>query len=127
MRPSNVFLAGGVLAIAFGLSFLLVPAMVLPMYGAATDPATLLMSRFFGVALLQVGLMLYLLRETRDAATQRVTALAGAVGSVAGLLVALMGVMGGVVNALGWSTVAIYAVLLLGYLSVMRAPQPSLA
>jgi len=127
MRPSNVFLAGGVLAVAFGLSFLLVPAVVLPMYGAATDPATLLMSRFFGVALLQVGLMLYLLRETRDAATQRVTAIAGVVGSVAGLLVALMGVMGGVVNALGWSTVAIYAVLLLGYLSVMRAPQSSLA
>ena len=127
MRPSNVFLAGGVLAIAFGLSFLLVPGMVLPMYGAPADPATVLMSRFFGVALLQVGLMLYLLRETRDAATQRVAALAGVVGSIAGLGVALMGVLGGLVNALGWSTVAIYALLLLGYLSVMRAPQPSLA
>ncbi len=127
MRPSSVFLAGGVLAIAFGLSFLVVPAMVLPMYGAPTDPATVLMSRFFGVALLQLGLMLYFLRDARDAATQRAMALAGIVGSVGGLGVALMGVMGGVVNALGWSTVAIYAALLLGYLSVLRAPQPSLA
>ena len=83
MRPNTVFLAGGVIAIAFGLSFLLVPGTVLPMYGAPADAATVLMSRFFGVALLQVGLMLYLLRETRDAATQRSMALAGVVGSVA--------------------------------------------
>ena len=126
MRPNTVFLAGGVIAIAFGLSFLLVPGTVLPMYGAPADAATVLMSRFFGVALLQVGLMLYLLRETRDAATQRSMALAGVVGSVAGVLVSLMGVMGGAVNALGWSTVAIYAALLLGYLSAMRS-QPALA
>ena len=126
MRPNTVFLAGGVLAVAFGLSFLLVPTVVLPLYGAPTDAATVLMSRFFGVALLQVGLMLYLLRETRDAATQRSMALAGLVGSIAGVVVSLMGVMGGVVNALGWSTVAIYAGLLLGYLSVLRS-QPTLA
>ena len=126
MRPNTVFFAGGVIAIAFGLSFLLVPGTVLPMYGAPADAATVLMSRFFGVALLQVGLMLYLLRETRDAATQRSMALAGVVGSVAGVLVSLMGVMGGAVNALGWSTVAIYAALLLGYLSAMRS-RPALA
>lgn len=126
MPPNTVFLFGGVLAIAFGLSFLLVPGMVLPMYGAPTDTATVLMSRFFGVALLQVGLMLYLLRETRDTATQRAMALAGVVGSVAGVVVSLLGVLGGAVNALGWSTVAIYAGLLLGYLSVMRS-QPALA
>jgi len=126
MRPNTVFLAGGVIAIAFGLSFLLVPGTVLPMYGAPADAATVLMSRFFGVALLQVGLMLYLLRETRDATTQRSMALAGVVGSVVGVLVSLMGVMGGAVNALGWSTVAIYAALLLGYLRAMRS-QPALA
>ena len=126
MRPTAVFLAGGVIATAFGLSFLLVPAIVLPIYGAPTDAATVLMSRFFGAALLQVGLILHLLRETRDAGTQRSMALAGVVGSIAGVLVALMGVMGGVVNALGWSTVALYAALLLGYLSAMRS-QPALA
>jgi hypothetical protein len=53
-------------------------------------------------------------------------ALAGVVGSVVGVLVSLMGVMGGAVNALGWSTVAIYAALLLGYLSAMRS-RPALA
>ncbi len=126
MRPTTVFLAGGVIAIAFGLSFLLVPTIVLALYGAPTDPSTVLMSRFFGVALLQLGLTLYFLRDVRDAASQRAMALAGVVGSAAGIVVALMGVVGDVVNALGWSTVAIYAFLLLGYASCLRA-QPASA
>ena len=121
MRPNTVFLAGGVLGLAFGLSFLLVPALVLPLYGVPTDPATVLMSRFFGVALFQLGLVLYLLRDVRESALQRALATAGVAGSAAGLAVALMGVLGGLVNAMGWSTVAIYAALLLGYVTCMRA------
>jgi hypothetical protein len=120
MRPNTVFLTGGILGLAFGLSFLLVPATVLPFYGVPVEPPTVLMSRFFGVALFHLGLVLYLLRDVRDAASQRSLATAGVAGSAAGLAVALIGVLGGLVNALGWSTVAIYSVLLLGYLTCMR-------
>ncbi len=79
------------------------------------------MSRFFGVALVQHGLSLYLLRKVRDPGAQRGLALAGVVGSACGLVVALTGLLGHVINALGWSTVAIYALLLLGYASVLRS------
>ena len=120
MRPATVFLTAAVLALVFGLGFLLVPAMVLPVYGAPTDAATVLMSRFFGVALLHVGLLLYLLKDIRDPGAIRAIALAGVAASVAGVAVALMGVMAGVVNAMGWSTVAIYGLLLLGYASCLR-------
>jgi hypothetical protein len=121
MRPNTVFLAGGILGLAFGLSFLLLPATVLPFYGVPVEPGTVLMSRFFGVALFHLGLVLYLLRGVRESVSQRALATAGVAGSAAGLAVALMGVLGGLVNALGWSTVAIYGVLLLGYLTCMRA------
>ncbi len=126
MRPNTVFLTAGVLAIVFGLGFLLLPAMVLPLYGVPTDAHTLLMSHFFGAALVQVGLVLYFLRDVREPATQRAMALAGVVGSVAGVAIALMGVLAGVVNALGWSTVAIYGLLLLGYASCLRG-RPAMA
>ena len=105
MRPNTVFVTAGGLALAFGLGFFLAPGAVLPLYGVSPDAATLLMSRFFGVALLQVGVILYLARETRDGGTARALALGGVVGSTAGVIVALMGVMAGTVNALGWSTV----------------------
>jgi hypothetical protein len=126
MRPNTVFLAGGVLGIVFGLGFLLIPNHVLPLYGPAPDPTSLLMSRFFGVALVQLGLLLYLLRDVRDTGLQRLIATAGVAGSLAGLAVSLMAVLGGLVNSLGWSTVLIYGLLLLAYLGCMRT-RPGLA
>lgn len=120
MRPNTVFLTAAVLALVFGLGFLLVPAMVLPVYGVATEPATVLMARFFGVALFHVGLLLYFLKDVRDPGSIRAMGLAGVSGSLAGAAVALMGVTAGVVNSMGWSTVVIYALLLLGYASCLR-------
>lgn len=117
MRLTTLLLIAGVLALVFGLSFLLAPGAMLPLYGIEPAAATLLMSRFFGVALVNLGLAVYLLREVREATAQRGLVLAGVVGSGAGLVVALMGQFGGLVNAMGWSTVGIYGLLLLGYAS----------
>ncbi len=120
MRPATLFLIASLLGLAFGLGFLAAPAAVLSVYGASTDATTLLMSRFFGAALVQLGLSVYLLRETREVATIRALAMAGTVGSLCGALVALLGVMNGTTNSLGWSTVVIYGLLLLGYASCLR-------
>lgn len=98
--------AAGLLALIFGLGFLLAPAAVLPVYGIKPDPATALMSRFFGASLVHLGVALYLVREMREAGTQRGLILAGVIGSAAGLAVALMGQLSGVVKVMGWSTVA---------------------
>lgn len=91
MRPNTLFLVAGVLALAFGLGFLLVPAAVLPLYGVQPEAATVLMSRFFGVALVQLGLVLILIRQVREPGAVRGLALAGVLGSVCGALVALLG------------------------------------
>jgi hypothetical protein len=117
MRLSTLLLAGGLLAVVFGLGFLLLPATVLPVYGIQPEPSTVLMSRFFGASLVHLGAALYLVHETGEAITQRGLILAGVIGSAAGLAVALSGQLSGVVNVVGWSTVAIYGLLLLGYVS----------
>jgi hypothetical protein len=121
VRLNTLLLVAGLLALVFGLSFLLAPGAVLPVYGIQPDAATTLMSRFFGAALVHVGAVLYWVREVQEAAAQRGLVLAGVVGSALGLAVALMGQLSGVVNSMGWSTVAIYALLLLGYASHLRA------
>jgi hypothetical protein len=121
VRLHTLLSAAGLLALVFGLGFLLASAAVLPVYGVQPNPATALMSRFFGAALVHLGTALYLVREVREAGTQRGLVVAGVVGSAAGLLVALMGQLSGVVNVMGWSTVAIYGLLLLGYASHLRA------
>jgi hypothetical protein len=123
VRLNTLLLVAGLLALVFGLSFLLAPAALLPLYGLQSDPATTLMSRFFGGALVQLGAVLYLVRDVQETATQRGLILAGVVGSAAGLAVALIGQLSGVVNVMGWSTVAIYGLLLLGYASHLRTPR----
>ncbi len=119
MRLSTLLLIAGLLALVFGLGFLLVPRPMLTLYGAPTDPHIVLMARFFGAALVQVGLVLYLIRDVGDPRTQRGVVIGSFIGSVAGLVVALTGQFWGLVNQFGWSTVAIYALLTLGYGSIM--------
>lgn len=120
MRPSTVFLTGSALAIVFGLGFLLVPTAILPLYGVATDPSTVLMARYFAAALLHLGLLVYLLRNAMDPTVVRTMALTGVLGSLVGAAVSVGAVMAGTVNGLGWSTVAIYAVLMIGYAGCLR-------
>ena len=119
MRLSTLLLFGGVLALVFGLGFLLVPRPMLTLYGVPTDPSVVLMARFFGAALVQIGLVLYLIRDVGDPRTQRGVVIGSFIGSVAGLVVALTGQFWGLVNQFGWSTVAIYGLLTFGYGSIM--------
>jgi hypothetical protein len=115
MRLGTLLLIGGVLGLVFGLGFLLVPRAMLPLYGVATDPAVVLMARFFGAALVQLGLILVLVRDVSDPRTQRGLVLGSFLGSLAGVVVALTAQFWGLVNSLGWSTVIIYGLLLIGY------------
>jgi hypothetical protein len=119
MRLRTLLLIGGLLGIVFGLAFLLFPQAMLRLYGVAPDPAIVLMSRFFGAALVQIGLVLYLIRDVGDPRTQRGVVLGSFIGSLAGVVVALTGQFWDVVNGLGWSTVAIYGFLMVGYGSLI--------
>ena len=115
MRLRTLLLIGGLVALTFGLGFLLVPRPVLLLYGVVASPVVVLLARFFGAALVQLGLILLLIRDVPDPRTQRGVVIGSFLGSLAGLVVALTGQFWGVVNAAGWSTVAIYGLLLLGY------------
>ncbi len=119
MRLSTLLLIGGLLGLAFGVGFLLAPRPMLTLYGVPTDPSVVLMARFFGAALVQLGLVLFLIRDVGDPRTQRGVVIGSFIGSVVGLVVALTGQFWDLVNQFGWSTVAIYALLTLGYGSIM--------
>jgi hypothetical protein len=125
MPLRTLLLIAGIIALVFGLGFLLMPRPMLNLYGVAADPPVVLMSRFFGAALVQLGLVLYLIRDVGDLRTQRGVIIGSFIGSVAGLVVALTGQFWGLVNALGWLNVAVYGLLTLGYGSFMFGRPPS--
>lgn len=125
MPLRTLLLLAGLIALVFGLGFLLIPRPLLTLYGVPTDPTVVLISRFFGAALVQLGLVLYLIRDVGDLRTQRGVIIGSFIGSVAGLVVALTGQFWGLVNSLGWLNVAIYGLLTLGYGSFMFGRPPS--
>jgi hypothetical protein len=115
MRLGTLLRLAGLLALAFGVGFLFAPGRVLALYGVAAVPTVVLMARFFGATLLQLGLVLYLIRDVSDLTTRRGVVLGSFLGSLAGFVVSLTAQFWGLVNSFGWSSVAIYGVLLLGY------------
>jgi hypothetical protein len=115
MALGTLLRIAGLLALAFGIGFLFAPARVLSLYGVTAEPAVVLMGRFFGSALVQVGLVLYLIRDVSDPTTRRGVVLGSFLGSLAGFVVSLTAQFWGLVNSFGWSSVAIYGLLLLGY------------
>jgi hypothetical protein len=119
MQLSKLLFIGGLLALVFGLGFLLAPRPMLTLYGVATDPSVVLMARFFGATLVQLGLVLFLIRDVGDPRTQRGVVIGSFIGSVVGLVVALTGQFWELMNQFGWSAVAIYALLTLGFGSIM--------
>ncbi|HEV2083509.1 MAG TPA: hypothetical protein VGR09_00390 [Gemmatimonadales bacterium] len=124
MQLGTLLRLAGLLALAFGIGFLFAPARVLAMYGVAAEPTVVLMARFFGSALVQLGLVLYLIRDVSDPTTRRGVVIGSFLGSLAGFVVSLTAQFWGLMNSFGWSSVAIYGVLLLGYGSfVFGRPQ----
>jgi hypothetical protein len=108
MTIRTFFAILAVLSVLFGIGFVLAPAQVLANYGIEHSPALALLGRLFGGALLTLGIILWLARDFRDDAATRTVLVAALVGDAVNLVVATMGTLSGVVNALGWSTVLIY-------------------
>jgi hypothetical protein len=108
MTVRTFFTILAVLSFIFGIGFVLAPGQVLANYGIELSPALALVGRLFGGALLTLGVILWLARDFRDEAAIRGVLMGGLIGDVVNLLVATMGTLSGVSNALGWSTVLIY-------------------
>jgi hypothetical protein len=115
MKLETFLTIAALIAIAFGLGFVAAPALMLTQYGIVATPGTAIMARFFGAVLLNLGFVLFLARRVIEPVTRTGIVRGSLIGALLGLLVAIHGQMNGAVNALGWSTVAVYAFLVLGY------------
>jgi hypothetical protein len=114
MNTRNVLTIAAVIALLFAVGFLLIPASIGLLYGFTGSPAEVLITRFFGSALLALGLINWLARDA-DYATLRPILLGNMIGDGVGALVGMMGTVSGVTNALGWSTVVLYLLLGLAF------------
>ena len=115
MKLSYLLIFNAVVALIYGICFVLVPATVSSIYGMTPNPGISLTGQFFGVALIGIGLVTWLARNVVDSTAQRAIILGLLISDVVGVIVAVLGTLSGVMNAVGWSAVGIYLLLALGY------------
>ena len=115
MSYKLVFVLNALAALVFGVAFLVVPTMALQRFGVDEYASTKLVLQFFGTGLLTVGLLAWFAKNTSDEAVQKGMILALFIGSLAGLVMSVIGMATGAVRTLGWLAMVIYGVFVLGY------------
>ena len=122
MKIGTLLSINAVIAMIFGIGFTFAPAMTLAPYGVELSAAGLHVARLFGAALVGYGIITWLLRAA-DAGAQRSVAIALTVADALGTLISAWGVLSGITNALGWTTVAVYGLLCAGFaMHLLRKP-----
>ena len=125
MNAKLYFTVAAILAVIYGIGFLVIPADLLVLYGTpAPDARIILTAQYFGVALLGLGLTVWFVRDCPDAATVRGVLIGSAIGDVVGFVITGWGMMQGLLNATAWSSLVIYGALALGAIYLLlAAPQ----
>ena len=105
-----------IVAILYGIGFVLIPDNLEGLFGVPLEPHIQMNARFFGSALLVVGVVAWFARDFRDWDAVRGVLIAGVVGDVVGGIINIWATSQGLVNALAWGNTVLYVLFLLGAL-----------
>jgi hypothetical protein len=114
MTSRTLLTITAVVAILYGLAFLLIPDTINALYGVPSAPHIALYTRFFGSALLGLGVITWFAKDFRSWDAIRGVFIGIAVTTAIGGLIALFAVMTGLSNAMTWTSVLVYALLFAG-------------
>jgi predicted membrane channel-forming protein YqfA (hemolysin III family) len=95
------------------------PAQLLASYDVSLAPMGLVIYQFWGVALMGLGMLTWFARSVRESVLQRKFALALFITNGLSGVMAVRGQFAGA-NTFGWSTVALFFLLALGFGVFMR-------
>lgn len=115
MTLRNLFIVNAILALVFGVALVLAPALLASFYGGTLTQPGIYIARLTGAAFLGICVLTWLARNATDSEARRAIVLAYFIANAIGFILALLGQLAGVPNALGWSIVIIYLLLALGY------------
>jgi len=122
MKLSVLLVIAAVIAGVFGVGFVVASGPLLSVYGVTLDKAGTLVAQLFGASLVGIAVLNWLARNVTDPDARRAVIFANLAQDVVGFVVILIGQLAGIPNAFGWSNVAIYLLLALGfgYVQFMR-------
>jgi len=117
MFYKNITTVASIVAFAFGLGFVFMPAQLTAFYNVTLNEGGIFIGQLFGAALIGFGVLNWFGRNFTNDQAQQGLANANMVGDAIGFLFSLIAQLSGSAgaNALGWSTVLIYLLLALGF------------
>jgi len=111
MSLKTLFVITSIIAFVFGILFVIISTSVYSLYGIESTPMLNYMAELFGAALIAIGLISWQSRNIADINTLKVITISFFIADGIGFIIALVGQLNNVVNALGWITVVIYLFL----------------
>jgi hypothetical protein len=108
MTAKNFFICQAILNIGFGLGLLLAPQMLIDMYGSQKSDVTGtfdLVARSYGTLLTSLGVMAYLMRDSKPSAARYYYLLGTALAGLLVTVVHLKAIFQGVENNMAWLVV----------------------
>ncbi len=116
MKLSILFVINAIVTLIFGIALIVVPAATMSLYGITSEPGLNFTAQLFGATLITIGVLTGVAaRNTTASDALQAIVVALLVGNAISFIVALIGQLAGVMNAVGWIIVAIHLLLTLGY------------
>ncbi len=115
MKLSTLFIITAVVALIFGVAFIVVPNSAMGLYGISLDLGAQFLGRYLGSAFLGFAALAWLTRNAETSQARRAVVVSFFVATVLGLVVALYDKFAGAGNALVWLNVVVYLLLALGF------------
>jgi len=115
MKLSTFAIIVTILAFGFGLAFLLIPVQLADFYGVSLTGGSIVIARYFGGANLFIGLIYWSYSGVSPAAKSWPKLLLYSIFyDIIQLIVTLVAVLNNDSNSMGWTTVALFALLTIG-------------
>jgi hypothetical protein len=115
MKLSTFAIIITVLAYGFGLAFLFIPVQLAAHYGVSLNTGGVLLARYFGAANIFLGMIFWSYSEVAPTAKSWPKLLRfSLIYNILQLVITLMAVLNGETNAMGWTSVALFALLAIG-------------
>jgi hypothetical protein len=115
VKLNNLLVVAAAVAAVFGVAFVVASGPLLAIYGITLDKAGTLVAQLFGALLIGFAVLNWFARNVTDPEARQAVVFGNLVSDVVGFVVILIGQLAGIANALGWSSVAIYLLLALGF------------
>ena len=115
MKLKTLLIIKAVVCLCLGIPILLVPNFIYSIFGATLAAGGVFAAREYGASMMGNLMLTWFARNSQESDARWAIVLALFVYDAIGFIVALIAVLAGSVNALGWLIVILYLLLALGF------------